>query len=171
MISKFDAFRVQWKHVLKTPLIWQAFTKWHATGASVSSGLPWLLGLGMGRSTLHGSVTAINYAIQCISVSMYWLYGCLWCLSITRAKANHCAACVYRRKSLKYERSANRQSAEITAYPTIIMLSTINPSLCIIPVMCCRNVIHFFTAILQYLPLNTRKFCLMREISQIKNGG
>ena len=38
---------------------------------------------------------------------------------------------------------------------------------CIIPVMCCRNVIHF-TAILQYLPLITRKFCLMREKSQIK---
>ena len=25
--------------------------------------------LGMGRSTLHGVVTAVNYAIQCISVS------------------------------------------------------------------------------------------------------
>ena len=34
--------------------------------------------------------------------------------------------------------------------------------------MCCRNVIHYFTAILQYLPLNTRKCCLMREKSQIK---
>ena len=54
-----------------------------------------------------------------------------------------CAACVYRRKSLKYERSADRQSAEITAYRTFIMLSAINSSLCIIPVMCCRNVIHF----------------------------
>ena len=28
-------------------------------------------GLGVGRSTLHGIVTAINYAIQCISVSRY----------------------------------------------------------------------------------------------------
>ena len=55
----------------KTPLIWQAFTKWHATGLSVSIGLPWLLGLWVGRSTLHGVVTAINYAIQCISVSRY----------------------------------------------------------------------------------------------------
>ena len=26
-------------------------------------------GLGVGRSTLHGVFTAINYAIQCISVS------------------------------------------------------------------------------------------------------
>ena len=58
--------------------------------------------------------------------------------------ANHCAACVYRQKSLKYERSADRQSAEIrthqyTAYPIFIMLSAINSSLYIIPVMCCRN--------------------------------
>ena len=71
VISKFDAFRLQWKHVIKTPLIWQAFTKWHTIGASMSIGLPWLLGLGVGRSTLHGVVTAINYAIQCISVSRY----------------------------------------------------------------------------------------------------
>ena len=28
-------------------------------------------GLVVGRSTLHGVVTAINYAIQCISVSSY----------------------------------------------------------------------------------------------------
>ena len=35
------------------------------------------LGLGVGRSTLHGFVTAINYAIQCISVSRYELYECL----------------------------------------------------------------------------------------------
>ena len=28
-------------------------------------------GLGVGHSTLHGAVTAINYAIQCISVSRY----------------------------------------------------------------------------------------------------
>ena len=45
--------------------------KWHATGASVSIGLPWLLGLGMGRSTLHGVITAISYVVQCISVSRY----------------------------------------------------------------------------------------------------
>ena len=57
-------------------------------------------------------------------------------------QANHYAACVYRRKSQKYERSADRQSAEITAYPTFIMLSAMNSSLCIIPVMCCRNAIH-----------------------------
>ena len=63
----------------------------------------------------------------------------------TVCQANHCAACVYRRKSLKYERSADRQSAEITAYPTLIMLSAINSSLCINPVMCCRNVIHFYS--------------------------
>ena len=45
--------------------------KMHATGASESSGLPWLLGLRVGRSPLHGVVTAINYAIQCIPVSSY----------------------------------------------------------------------------------------------------
>ena len=28
-------------------------------------------GLGVGRSTLDGVITAINYAIQCISVSRY----------------------------------------------------------------------------------------------------
>ena len=43
----------------------------------------------------------------------------------TISQANHCAACVYRRKTRKYERSADRQSAEITAYPTFIMLSAI----------------------------------------------
>ena len=64
-------------------------------------------------------------------------------------------------KSLKYERSADRQSAEtrtdridgskaeITAYPIFIMLSAINSSLCIIPVMCSKNVIHF----LQYFSI------------------
>ena len=46
-------------------------TKWHATGTSVSIGLLWLLGMGLGRSILHGVVTAISYAIQCISVSRY----------------------------------------------------------------------------------------------------
>ena len=63
-------------------------------------------------------------------------------------------------KVAKYERSADRQSAEtrthrpdgsqaeITAYPTFIMLSAINSSLCIIPVMCCRNVIHFYSKLL-----------------------
>ena len=72
-------------------------------------------------------------------------------------------------KVAKYERSADRQSAEtrthrpdgsqaeITAYPTFIMLSAINSfimlsainsSLCIIPVMCCRNVIHFYNKLL-----------------------
>ena len=102
--------------------------------------------------------------------------------SYDNLKANHCATCVYRRKSLTYERSADRQSAEtrthridgsvteITAYPTFIMLSAINYSLCIMPVMCCRNVIDFFTAILQYLPLHARKCCLIRKESQIKNG-
>ena len=72
-------------------------------------------------------------------------------------QANHCAAYVYRRKSIKYERSAECQSAEtrthridgseaeITAYPTFIMLSAINSSLCIISVMYCRNVIHFYS--------------------------
>ena len=50
--------------------------------------LPWLLGLGVGRCTLHRVVTAIKYAkyaIQCISVSWYYLYGCIWCLSIAWA--------------------------------------------------------------------------------------
>ena len=82
-------------------------------------------------------------------------------------QANHCAACAYRRKSLKYERSADRQSAEtrthridgyeaeITAYPTFIMLSAIYYSLCIIPIMCCRNVIHFYS--------NTSVFTLTRK--------
>ena len=174
MISKFDAFRLQWKHVLKTPLIWQAFTKRHETCASVSIGLLWLLSLGVGHSTLHGVVTAIKYAMQCISVSRYYFYGCLWCLSITRAKtiwqANHCAACVYRRKSLKYERSADRQSAETrthqyTAYPTFILLSAINSSLCIIPVMCCRNVIHFFYSNTSVFTLIYMKMFNASEIS------
>ena len=76
-----------------------------------------------------------------------------------------------KKKNLIRERSADRQSTKITAYPTFIMLSAINSSPCIIPVKCCRNVIHFFTAKLQYLHLNTRKCCLMREKSQIKYAG
>ena len=34
-------------------------------------------GLGVRHSTLHCVVTAIIYAIQCISVSRYYFYGCL----------------------------------------------------------------------------------------------
>ena len=71
-----------------------------------------------------------------------------------------------KKKNLIREWSADHQSAEITAYPTFIMLSAINSFPCIIPVMCCRNVIHFFTAKLQYLHLNTRKCCFnVREIT------
>ena len=29
------------------------------------------VGLGVGRSTLHGVITAINYAMQCICISRY----------------------------------------------------------------------------------------------------
>ena len=49
----------------------------------------------------------------------------------------------------------DRQSTEITTYPTFIILSAINSTSCIIPVRCCRNVIYFFTAKLLYLHLNT----------------
>ena len=38
----------------------------------------------------------------------------------------------------------DRQSTEITAYPTFILLSAINGVPCIIPVMCCRNVGFFY---------------------------
>ena len=33
--------------------------------------------------------------------------------------------------------------SKLGAYPTFIMLSAINSSLCIIPVISCKNVIHF----------------------------
>ena len=52
----------------------------------------WLLGLGVGRSNLHGVVTAINYAIQCIlGVGCSALHGvvtavdyAIQCISVSR---------------------------------------------------------------------------------------
>ena len=64
----FDALRLQCEYVLKTPLIWQALTKWHATGASVSIGLLWLLGFGW---SLVLSTASLPLSIMSYNVSRF----------------------------------------------------------------------------------------------------
>ena len=70
VISKFVASRIQRKHVLETPFIWQMFTKWHATDASMSI-CPCLL-----RFLSTGSL------LQSIII-MSSKHGCCCCLSLS----------------------------------------------------------------------------------------
>ena len=84
VISKFVAFRIQWKHILETPFIWQIFYKLTFNQCSMSI-CPWLLGFISTVSLLQSIIIMpyhVSRVLAVVNMDAAVVYHC-FCLFVT----------------------------------------------------------------------------------------